>query len=560
VFVTIAAVSSALLLARGGTTPGKILSGLHVVGGDGGPVGTRKAFVREVLGKWVVTLGLPLAAARLYIGQGWVSTVYDLVIATALLALIGIRCAYRGRTWHDRIAGTRIVRGASAPRSARRSLGIVAGAVALAAMIAGGTYVSRGWVPAKFMLYRDPRPIGRYTRFLEQTTDTPVDYIISLFDRADVVILCENFHPEFTQWDFIFDIVRDPRFIERVGRVFTEYGALQDQPTLDRFLMTPGLSPGEVKHQALALVRNNNHWPGWDNTNFFTYLQRLYRLNESIGPGRKVRHFFTDRGPGWDGLTREEYATYSAHRNRDEEMAHTVIEQLTHERSEAVSGPKALVVMNYRHAFAPIRRNGEPMPNTGGYLYEAFPGRTANVLLGPYTIPFLFAPIHGGRWDLAFQAAQYRPVGFDLAGSPFGDDAFDLMPIPPWVKGRYRYRDIFTGMVMVRPLNEMFFEHGIAGYYDSYEAEALRRARLLDDDYGESIREQIAWYEAGMPGRRSPHPTFRFQTTVELLTLGVFALALPWAFIAFLLAGGVRRAGKEPGSVSHSRAVRTSLR
>jgi hypothetical protein len=221
--------------------------------------------------------------------------------------------------------------------------------------------------------------------------------------------------------------------------------------------------------------------------------------------------------------------------DRDKRMAQTVIDQLARERSPGAPAPKVLVIMNYRHAFGPVQLFGEPMDNTGGYLFEAFPGRTANVLLGPYFVPFTFAPLQGGRWDAAWASIDHRPVGFALAGSPFGDDAFDMFSFPPGLNGRYRYRDVFTGMPLVTPLHEHVFESGVPGYYDGFETEALRRAALVGDEMHAEIRERIAWYLEGMPGRRMAHPTFAFQTRVELVTWAVFALGLLWALIAVLV-------------------------
>lgn len=537
VIVVLACALGAWLLRRDGRTPGKLLCGLRVTRVDGAPLGLRHALAREALGKWVLPLGVPLVVARLLVGQGWIPTVYDLLVALGVFAIVGVRCAVTGRTWHDRIAGTQVELAPCTGAPAIRALGIVAGSLALAATIASVTYRARGWIPAKLALYRDPAPIGRYVDFLDHTTATPVDYVMQLFDRFDVVILSENAHVEATQWDFIFDLVRDPRFVAGVGRVFTENGYVEEQPALDRFLTTPGLPQPEVDRRAVALMRNiaDAGNTGWDNTNLFRYLQRLYRLNEGLPPGKRVRHFFTDRDPGWQGQTRESVAAYERKViDRDKRMARTVIEQLAREQAPGASRPKALVIMNFRHAFAPIQLFGEPMDNAGRYLFEAFPGRTANVLLGPYIVPFVYAPLQRGRWDAAWDAIANRPLGFDLAGSPFGDDAFDLFPLPG-PKGRYHYRDVFTGMMLITPLRQQVFETGIPGYLDGFETELLRRAELVSDAQLAATREQIAWYRAGMPGRRTKHWTFAFQTTVEWVTFSIFALGLVWALVVLLV-------------------------
>jgi len=56
--------------------------------------------------------------------------------------------------------------------------------------------------------------IAPYVDFLKKQRQKPADYVMGLFEKYDLVILCERFHPETTQYDFIYDLVSDKRFIE----------------------------------------------------------------------------------------------------------------------------------------------------------------------------------------------------------------------------------------------------------------------------------------------------------------------------------------------------------
>ena len=60
--------------------------------------------------------------------------------------------------------------------------------------------------------------------FIEQNNSSPVDYIMDLFEKYDIVVIGERSHMEMTQYDLIYQIVSDPRFIAKVGHVFTEVG------------------------------------------------------------------------------------------------------------------------------------------------------------------------------------------------------------------------------------------------------------------------------------------------------------------------------------------------
>jgi len=193
--------------------------------------------------------------------------------------------------------------------------------------------------------------------------------------------------------------------------------------------------------------------------------------------------------------------------------------------------------MNYRHAFSPIKgMNGRLMENTGRYLYEAIPGRVANVLL-VNLVPIVatntvivLAPVQGGVWDAAFQEAGNRPVGFDLARSPFGADRFDLYPFDPTLAARYRYQDVFTGYVFDRPLDEQLIEMGIPGLYDGVEKIALARAKLIDADTYALTRKVIAEF-AVKSRSRMYHQTS--QTLVESSLLAVAGAGFLFAVIAF---------------------------
>ena len=100
------------------------------------------------------------------------------------------------------------------------------------------------------------KPIEEYVEFLKNHQQNPVDYILDLFKKADIVILCERAHPEITQYQLIIDIIKDKRFIEKVGHVFHEIGNHQLQPYVEKFLMNDKLSPEQVKERLFHIIRN----------------------------------------------------------------------------------------------------------------------------------------------------------------------------------------------------------------------------------------------------------------------------------------------------------------
>ena len=88
--------------------------------------------------------------------------------------------------------------------------------------------------------------IAPYVAFLEEHQQGAVDYVLSLFDRFDLVILCERSHPETSQYDLFFDVVRDERFTRRVGHVFTEVGTSAVRPAVEAYLMGSSYADGSA--------------------------------------------------------------------------------------------------------------------------------------------------------------------------------------------------------------------------------------------------------------------------------------------------------------------------
>jgi hypothetical protein len=68
------------------------------------------------------------------------------------------------------------------------------------------------------------KTIENYVQFLKQQKQTPVDYIRSLFQTYDLVVLCERSHPEVTQYDMIYELAADKRFQQQAGHIFMENG------------------------------------------------------------------------------------------------------------------------------------------------------------------------------------------------------------------------------------------------------------------------------------------------------------------------------------------------
>jgi hypothetical protein len=68
--------------------------------------------------------------------------------------------------------------------------------------------------------------IDSYVNFLKREHLSPKEYVLKLFETADIVILGERDHRDTTQYALILDILADERFIEYVGHIYTEVGVI----------------------------------------------------------------------------------------------------------------------------------------------------------------------------------------------------------------------------------------------------------------------------------------------------------------------------------------------
>ena len=251
---------------------------------------------------------------------------------------------------------------------------------------------------------------------------------------------------------------------------------------------TNNLGGKEVERKVIEILRNFPIWPsGWNNNNIFDYLCKIYHFNQSLAVDKKVKIYFSDVPWQWEGKTKENYDLFwrTEIPNRDKIMAHQIISKF-HEILKSDSKRKrALVIMNTRHAYKVGDRN------TGAFLFKEFPGKVANVTLNKAATDFSSGPkrdydsrhsqfpTQDGKWDAAFWLLGNSSLGFNFKGSPFAKDPFDLHSR----YAKFKYEDVFTGMIFYQPLGKHMIANNIPGYYDDeFKQTVLKRAKLKGDE------------------------------------------------------------------------------
>lgn len=330
--------------------------------------------------------------------------------------------------------------------------------------------------------------IDKYVTFLETQNKSAKNYVLDLFNKYDIVVLCERNHCEMTQYDLIYDIVSSDYFKKNVGHIFTETGSIDNRENVLKFLKTKFTNQEEKLKQQL-LVYRNIRFPYWEKTNFYNFIGLVNTLNSTLIDEFKINIFVSDcRNPTKEETSSTEmfkkYFDSVIDSNRDSIMASNII--LTYDSLNQYSNrKKCLIIMNYRHAFS---KSLSRLKNVGHYLSENYKGRFANVYINSFAPtwnveksdknkPKIYQnmtqiPIQDGKWDAAFKVAKKDNIGFDFNNSPFGSDYFDIWP---FTNHNLTYSDIFTGFVYYLPIDKHYESIGIKNIIDGYLDELYAR-------------------------------------------------------------------------------------
>lgn len=335
--------------------------------------------------------------------------------------------------------------------------------------------------------------IKRYVDFIGNCHTSAVDYVLHLFERYDIVILGERDHRDTTQYDLIEQIVSDPRFIDKVGHVMTEIGVYNMTDEIDRIVNSSYASDKAFETALWSAYKNLDYTPLWENTDFYQYLCSIYRINRNLPACKKIHISLLDIPFSWrqtTGMTHERFHTFlQIWEQKDLIMANNALTELYRLFEGADTRKKALIILNAPHSYA-----ADPGKRTGRYagqiIMERFPERVANIMFNR-TKKGTDKLTQNGKWDAAFAACGNKSIGFDLAGTPFGEDHFDLHP--RCRNGKYKYKEIYTGFIFYKPVEEWVFGLGIPHPADSgFEEELAWRDSSVWEGTPANSPEEIA--------------------------------------------------------------------
>jgi uncharacterized RDD family membrane protein YckC len=488
-----------------GRTPAKVITGMKVIGENDEEISVKHVILRELFGKFLVFLLVPaflLARVHFYkTGQLTMPVVITLLVITLMVVLL----LFFKRPWWEQLSSTKSVR---SPLG-RRSPGWISFLAILIVFTLTMTVKMAPFFTGKSDLattFYPQYPVNAETReyadFIRAHSQDPVEYVFSLFDRYDLVVLDERLHEEATQYDLIKKIISDKRFAQKVGNLYTEIGTISDQDKLNVFMNTAFTNEDSLNKAAAAVERSCNPiWPLWGITGMFDLLKHVNHLNHGLTDSLRINWYFTDIPVNWETMTYDTW--HAAPKNkRDKVMADHIAEIYQKKAANHETRNKGLVIMDVRHAFGMIRdKQGRKADhyfnttNTTAILMDLLPGKVGNVLLNsvPFGLGIFLTPTQYGKWDRAFALAGNPDAGFDFENSPFGSDEFDnMLGSPP---DGLKYKDVFTGFIFYKPLEQHVKKTGYPFMLDNFKDTLIRRAGCLGNGYDESTKRIIDIYD-----------------------------------------------------------------
>ncbi len=318
--------------------------------------------------------------------------------------------------------------------------------------------------------------VAEYVDYMQQKGMEPKEYIFEAFRKHDVVILGERDHRDTTQYEFILDVLADPRFAEEVGYVYTEVGVVNQTENANRLVKGNYATYNDFHSAFVQFYRNMDYEILWDKYNAGKFIRGLYEINKTLPDERKITWGLTDRPWDWSKAVYDggEYSYSTVYDHRDRQMAENFLDMY---RAQPLRDGrrKALVLTNAPHA-----DKSKAAKKEGYYITKALgKERVKVVMMNWYDFvgeDDLFAD---GAWDAAFERTGCKPVAVDFHGSPFGRVR---------QKNWGRWSKVADGMIFYVPFYRFVSVIGTPGIFgtdfvDEYKRRyAITRGEPLPDE------------------------------------------------------------------------------
>ncbi|MDE6556626.1 MAG: hypothetical protein K2K55_06640 [Duncaniella sp.] len=341
-----------------------------------------------------------------------------------------------------------------------------------------------------------PTDVEPFVEFLSNVDQSPEEFLLDMLRQHKLVINGE-YHRRKVSWDMLKRLIAMPEFADVVGCVFMELPSWH-QPTMDSFLAGDTLDSNKI-----FSIFQDEQPHGWWDRGEYEFLCDLWNINRSLPADKKIRVVLADYQVPYSLIMDKEEAKEAEDRNTH--MA-DVIEKTIKSSSD---GRNNLFLVGCAHAF---KSNQSALASAAyGKENDITAGAQLAERLGDENVFTVFqhvlpgdnygenkSPMRGGIFDRAFELNGNRPIGFRLAGSPFGNEPFDGIYEIKYKTATGTFADNFDGYLFLSPIaTEPKASPLTEIFTDEFVKEMQRRAKVMGF---EDLR--FIWF-----GRRAPELT-----------------------------------------------------
>ncbi len=340
-----------------------------------------------------------------------------------------------------------------------------------------------------------PQEISPFTDFLRGVTSSPEQFVLDMLASHKLVINGE-YHRRKVSWDMLKRLIALPEFSQKVGHIFLELPSWC-QPLMDQFMASDTLD----KEIVLQIFREEQ-LNGWWDKGEFEFICDLWHLNQTLPVDGRIRVVLADYQIPYSKITS---GNQREAKDRNSHMANVIAQTITTSKDNRNS----LFLVGCAHAY----KSDQPGIASNAHGKESEMTAAAQLVdkLGSENVYTIFQhvmpgdnsgnhkrPIRGGVFDKAFELNGNRPIGFELADSPFGEEPFDGIYEIKYNISTGNYSDNFDGYLFLHPLeNEPVATPLTEIFTDEFVKEMKRRAAVMGL---ENLRRM--WF-----GRRAPELT-----------------------------------------------------
>lgn len=323
-----------------------------------------------------------------------------------------------------------------------------------------------------------PDDVTPFVDFLSTAPASPEAFMLDMLSSHKLVINGE-YHRRKVSWDMLKRLISLPEFPDITGCVFMELPS-HHQSLMDRFFSSDTLATDIV-----IRIFQDQQPNGWWDRGEFEFLCKLWEINRALPHDKKIRVVLADYQIPYSDVTSREQARESQDRNSH--MADVIVNTITKSddpRSNLFLVGCAHAYKSKQSGFASAAHGKKSAPTAGAQIAEKLGERNVFTIF-QHVLPGdnrgrNKSPIRGGIFDLAFEKNGNRPVGFRLAGSPFGNEPFDGIYEIKYNTATGSYAENFDGYLFLAPLkNEPVALPLTEIFTDEFVVEMQRRAKVL---------------------------------------------------------------------------------